>query len=103
MDPITGKPMTSKDLVPLIFHKNDKGNCANSNHYDFSKGKFHCPVTYKEFTDFTHIVAIKTSGHVYAWEAIEEYLSIQYSNTNQIKYQNEKHEMFAIRYPIHKS
>jgi peptidyl-prolyl cis-trans isomerase-like protein 2 len=60
-EPITGNPITAKDLIPLIFTKNDKG-------------KYHCPITYKEFTDFTHIVAIRTSGFVYAYEALEEYL-----------------------------
>ncbi len=30
------------------------------------------PVTYKEFTDYSHIVAVRQSGHVYAWEAIEQ-------------------------------
>jgi peptidyl-prolyl cis-trans isomerase-like protein 2 len=59
IDPITGKPMTSKDLFPLKFHKN-------------AEGKFHCPITFKEFTDFTHIVAIRPSGNVYSYDAVEE-------------------------------
>ncbi|PRP75025.1 hypothetical protein PROFUN_00746 [Planoprotostelium fungivorum] len=59
IDPITGQPMTSKDLFPVQFHKNEAG-------------KFHCPITFKEFNDFTRIVTIKPSGHVYSWDAIEE-------------------------------
>lgn len=34
-------------------------------------GEFCDPVTYKVFTDNTHIVALKTSGNVYAWDTIE--------------------------------
>lgn len=50
-DPVTGKPMKAGQLIPLHFHQN-------------ADGKNHCPITYKEFTDFTHIVAIKTSGNI---------------------------------------
>lgn len=35
-------------------------------------GDFHCPVTYKVFTKSSHIVAVKPSGNVYAYEAIDE-------------------------------
>ncbi len=31
---MTGQPLTSKDLIKLHFHKNNKG-------------EYHCPVTYK--------------------------------------------------------
>jgi peptidyl-prolyl cis-trans isomerase-like protein 2 len=31
-----------------------------------------CPITYKDFTEFSHIVAVRTSGHVYSYEAIEQ-------------------------------
>uniref|UniRef100_A0A6B2L1Y4 Uncharacterized protein n=1 Tax=Arcella intermedia TaxID=1963864 RepID=A0A6B2L1Y4_9EUKA len=58
VDPVTGEPLKSGDLITLNFSKNNEG-------------KFHCPITYKEFTDFTHIVAIKTSGNVYSYEAVE--------------------------------
>lgn len=46
-------------MIPLHFHKNEEG-------------KYHCPITFKEFTEHTHIVFIKTSGHVYCYDAIEE-------------------------------
>eukprot|EP01103_Thecamoeba_quadrilineata_P014170 TRINITY_DN4147_c0_g1_i1.p1 TRINITY_DN4147_c0_g1~~TRINITY_DN4147_c0_g1_i1.p1 ORF type:complete len:543 (-),score=132.76 TRINITY_DN4147_c0_g1_i1:66-1694(-) len=59
IDPTNGEPLTPKDLIKLTFHKN-------------SNGKYFCPVMYKEFTEFTHIVAIKTSGNVYCGEAIEQ-------------------------------
>jgi hypothetical protein len=35
-------------------------------------GEYACPITGKVFTDHTHIVAVKTTGNVYAWEAVEE-------------------------------
>eukprot|EP01125_Pyxidicula_operculata_P012340 TRINITY_DN404_c0_g1_i2.p1 TRINITY_DN404_c0_g1~~TRINITY_DN404_c0_g1_i2.p1 ORF type:complete len:483 (+),score=122.03 TRINITY_DN404_c0_g1_i2:16-1464(+) len=59
VDPVTGKPLKATDLIKLTFHKN-------------ASGEFHCPITYKIFTDYSHIVAIRTTGHVYAWEAIDK-------------------------------
>lgn len=66
VDPIVGTPMTLKDLTKLTYHK-------------LESGKYGCPVTFKEFTDFSHIVCIKTSGHVYSYEAIQE-LNIKAGN-----------------------
>jgi len=57
--PVTGEPMTAKDLIKLHFHKN-------------SSGEYHCPVTYKVFNENSHIVAIKTTGNVFAYEAVDE-------------------------------
>eukprot|EP01104_Vermistella_antarctica_P005490 TRINITY_DN1601_c0_g3_i2.p1 TRINITY_DN1601_c0_g3~~TRINITY_DN1601_c0_g3_i2.p1 ORF type:complete len:534 (-),score=122.02 TRINITY_DN1601_c0_g3_i2:76-1677(-) len=57
-DPTTGEPLSAKDLVKLKFDKN-------------KEEKYQCPVTYKEFTPHTKIVAIKTSGNVYCYDAIE--------------------------------
>lgn len=34
-------------------------------------GQFHCPVTFKVFNENTHIVAVKATGNVYAYECIE--------------------------------
>jgi hypothetical protein len=31
-------------------------------------GEFHCPVLHKVFTEFTHIVAVKTTGNVFCYE-----------------------------------
>lgn len=39
-------------------HKNDEGEYCD-------------PVTFKVFTDNTHVVAIKTSGNVFAWDTVE--------------------------------
>ena len=53
--PVTGQPLALKDIVTLTFHKN-------------ADGEYHCPVLHKVFTESTHIVAIRTTGHVYCYE-----------------------------------
>eukprot|EP01018_Ginkgo_biloba_P014435 Gb_10179 [translate_table: standard] len=58
-NPVTGAPLAVKDLIKLQFHKN-------------SEGEYHCPVLDKVFTEFTHIVAVKTTGNVFCYEAIKE-------------------------------
>jgi len=58
-NPCTGKSLDAKGLVKLKFNKN-------------AAGEFHCPVMYKVFNNSTHIAAIKTTGHVFCYEAIEE-------------------------------
>ncbi len=58
-NPITGLPLKVTDLIKLHFYKNQEG-------------EFHCPVTYKVFTEHTVIIAIKETGNVYSYEAFEE-------------------------------
>ncbi|KAI8749034.1 RING-type E3 ubiquitin-protein ligase ppil2 [Biomphalaria glabrata] len=58
VNPATGEKMVAKDLVKLNFHKN-------------SQGQYHCPITFKVFNENAHIVAIKTTGNVYSYEAVE--------------------------------
>jgi peptidyl-prolyl cis-trans isomerase-like protein 2 len=50
--------MDPKSLVKLNFHKN-------------ADGKYHCPVTFRVFNANSHIVAIKTTGNVYSFDAVE--------------------------------
>ncbi|KAF9431601.1 RING-type E3 ubiquitin-protein ligase ppil2 [Entomortierella beljakovae] len=57
-NPATGEKLEAKSLTKLNFFKN-----AND--------EYHCPITLRVFNENTHIVAIKTSGNVYAYEAIE--------------------------------
>jgi peptidyl-prolyl cis-trans isomerase-like protein 2 len=57
--PVTGEPLELKDLTRITFHTNADGEIC-------------CPVLGKVFHDNSHIVAIKSSGHVYSWEAVEE-------------------------------
>lgn len=59
-DPITGaKPFGENNLIPLTFHKN-------------SEDEFHCPVLSKRFNENSKIAAIKTTGNVFSYEAIDE-------------------------------
>ncbi|ETN98013.1 hypothetical protein RFI_39509 [Reticulomyxa filosa] len=57
--PITGEALSAKDLIKLKYSKNDDG-------------EYYCPITCKEFNENTHIVAIKTSGNVYSFDAVQE-------------------------------
>ncbi|CAI0508015.1 unnamed protein product [Linum tenue] len=68
--PVTGAPLKQGDLIPLNFHKN-------------SEEEFHCPVLNKVFTEFTHIVAIKTTGNVFCYEAVKE-LNIKTKNWKEL-------------------
>jgi peptidyl-prolyl cis-trans isomerase-like 2 len=66
INPVNGEPLDQKALTTLHFHKNNEG-------------EYQCPVTFKTFTDNTHIVAIKTSGNVYSFEAVDR-LNIKNKN-----------------------
>ncbi|XP_068656536.1 peptidyl-prolyl cis-trans isomerase CYP65-like [Aristolochia californica] len=68
--PVTGAPLKQEDLIPLTFHKN-------------SDGEYHCPVLNKVFTEFTHIVAVKTTGNVFCYEAIKE-LNLKTKNWREL-------------------
>jgi peptidyl-prolyl cis-trans isomerase-like protein 2 len=57
---VTGEKLDADQLIYLHFHKN-------------SQGKYHCPLTFKEFTQNSYIVAIRTSGNVFCYEAIQEF------------------------------
>ena len=41
-NPLSGAPLAPKDLISLTFHRN-------------AAGKYHCPVTFKELGDATHV------------------------------------------------
>lgn len=55
-DPITGKNLKTNELLKLNFFKNNDG-------------EYHCPITYKTFSDDTNIIAIRETGNVYSLEA----------------------------------
>lgn len=57
--PVTGKPLAAGDLIKLHFHRN-------------AEKQYACPVLYKPFTQHTHIVAIKTTGNVYCYDAVKQ-------------------------------
>lgn len=56
-NPTTGKPLDPKDLIKLVFSKNDEDEYCD-------------PITKKIFNDHTHIVAIASTGNVFAYETI---------------------------------
>lgn len=57
--PVTGEPMQSKDLIKLNFSKN-------------SSDEYHCPIMFKTFNENSRIVAIKSTGNVFSYEAVDE-------------------------------
>eukprot|EP00252_Welwitschia_mirabilis_P025552 TRINITY_DN8027_c0_g1_i3.p1 TRINITY_DN8027_c0_g1~~TRINITY_DN8027_c0_g1_i3.p1 ORF type:complete len:589 (+),score=152.53 TRINITY_DN8027_c0_g1_i3:302-2068(+) len=69
-NPATGAPLALKDLIKLNFHKN-------------AEEEYHCPVLAKVFKEFTHIVAVKTTGNVFCYEAIKE-LNIKPKNWKEL-------------------
>ncbi|XP_043924710.1 RING-type E3 ubiquitin-protein ligase PPIL2 [Protopterus annectens] len=69
-NPISGEKLDVKNLIKLHFHKNNDG-------------KYHCPVLYSIFTNNSHIVALKTSGNVFCYEAVEQ-LNLKAKNFNDL-------------------
>ncbi|KAF2276806.1 cyclophilin-like protein [Westerdykella ornata] len=65
-NPVDGTPLKRSDLIALHFAKNDDGEYVD-------------PVTYKVFTDNTHIVALRNTGNVFSWETVER-LNIKAKN-----------------------
>lgn len=65
-NPVTGEKLDAKSLIRLHFHKNPSEN-------------YHCPVMFKIFNKNSHIIAVKTTGNVYSFEAVEE-LNIKNKN-----------------------
>ena len=57
-NPVDGTPLKTSDLIRLNMAKNEAGEYVD-------------PVTYKVFTDNTHIVALRNTGNVFAWDTVE--------------------------------
>lgn len=57
-NPVDATPLKSSDLIRLNIAKNESGEYVD-------------PVTYKVLTDNTHIVALRNTGNVYAWDTVE--------------------------------
>ncbi|KAK0668652.1 putative peptidyl-prolyl cis-trans isomerase [Cercophora samala] len=74
-NPVDGKPLAAKDLIKLNFARNADTNESNDRNGlpTDGKGDFIDPVTFKVFTDNTHIVAIRHGNYanVFAWETVE--------------------------------
>ncbi|KIE00380.1 Peptidyl-prolyl cis-trans isomerase, cyclophilin-type, partial [Metarhizium majus ARSEF 297] len=71
-NPVNGEPLYKKDLIRLNFARNATSDSLGAGLSD-GKGDLIDPVTYKIFTDNTHIVAIRhgTYANVFAWETVE--------------------------------
>jgi peptidyl-prolyl cis-trans isomerase-like protein 2 len=67
-NPVTGGPLSPKDLIALKFARNGDSSSAADNQGDLID-----PVSFKVFTDNTHIVAIRhgTYANVFAWDTVE--------------------------------
>lgn len=65
-NPVDGSPLKRSDLITLNFAKNEEGEYVD-------------PVTYKVFTDNTHIIALKNTGNVFSWDTVER-LNIKAKN-----------------------
>ncbi|KND92796.1 Peptidyl-prolyl cis-trans isomerase-like 2 [Tolypocladium ophioglossoides CBS 100239] len=71
-NPVDGKPLQKKELIKLNFARNAESDSLGAGLSD-GKGDLIDPVTYKVFTDNTHIVAIRhgTYANVIAWDTVE--------------------------------
>ncbi|KAL2865134.1 uncharacterized protein BJX67DRAFT_389551 [Aspergillus lucknowensis] len=57
-NPVDGTPLKGSDLIKLKIAKNDSGEYID-------------PVTFKVLTDNTHVVALRNTGNVFAWDTVE--------------------------------
>ncbi|KEZ42636.1 Peptidyl-prolyl cis-trans isomerase-like 2 [Scedosporium apiospermum] len=71
-NPVTGEPLKKKDLIKLNFTRNADVDSRGAGLSD-GLGDLVDPVTYKVFTDNTHIVAIRHGSYanVFAWDTVE--------------------------------
>lgn len=71
-NPVNGEPLQKKDLIRLNFSRNAESDSLGVGLSD-GKGDLIDPVTYKVFTDNTHIVAIRHGSYanVFAWDTVE--------------------------------
>lgn len=58
-DPVTGQPMTTNDIIRLNMSKD-------------AEGQWQCPTLCKVFTNNVHVVAIRSTGNVFSFEAVNE-------------------------------
>lgn len=75
-NPINGEPLSAKHLITLNFARNgdtDAQERGSGGAGGDGKGEMVDPVTFKVFTDNTHIVAIRhgSEANVFAWETVE--------------------------------
>lgn len=74
-NPVDGEPLAMRDLIKLNFARNgDVDSRGQDGSGSDGKGDLIDPVTFKVFTDNTHIVAIRHGGYanVFAWDTVEK-------------------------------
>lgn len=88
-NPVTGKPLDLKNLIRLNMHRN-------------ASGDFHCPVLFKQFTDKSHIVAVRTTGNVFSFEAVEQ-LNLKAKNWKELLTDEAftRQDLITIQDPAH--
>jgi len=57
--PITNEPLTPADLITLHYSRKEASN------------EIHDPISFKPFSEHSHIVAIATTGNVFLAESIK--------------------------------
>ncbi|KAI0386141.1 hypothetical protein F5Y04DRAFT_116396 [Hypomontagnella monticulosa] len=74
-NPVNGEPLAARDLIKLNFARNGDVDSKGADGLGSDgKGDLIDPVSFKVFTDNTHIVAIRhgTYANVFAWETVEK-------------------------------
>lgn len=74
-NPVSGAPLKSNELIKLRFAKNEDEEMVD-------------PVTFKVFTDNTHIVALKNTGNVFTYDTIDR-LNIKAKNWRDLVSEDE--------------
>ena len=71
-DPVTGTPLTTRDVITLHMDKDDEG-------------QWQCPIMTKPFSDHTKIVAVRhgSDANVYSWQAYHE-LNVKTKNMEDL-------------------
>uniref|UniRef100_A0A8C3UYE0 Peptidylprolyl isomerase like 2 n=1 Tax=Catharus ustulatus TaxID=91951 RepID=A0A8C3UYE0_CATUS len=69
--PVCTPDGTVFDILNELFQNSYRPPCEIYTFFPLS-GKYHCPVLFTVFTNNSHIVAIKTTGNVFAYEAVEQ-------------------------------
>ncbi|KAK0537536.1 cyclophilin peptidyl-prolyl cis-trans isomerase Cyp8 [Tilletia horrida] len=69
VNPATGGKLSAEDLIPLHFTEREAASSSAGG--GFGEVEYVDPVSFKLFNEHTHLVAIKPTGNVYAWETVE--------------------------------
>ena len=88
-NPVDGQPLKGSDLIKLNLNRNDDGEYVD-------------PVTYKAFTDNSHIVALRNTGNVFAYDTIER-LNVKAKNWKDLVSDEEfsRRDIITLQDPQH--